>query len=107
MTGCVAVGEGLTVIVKVLEVPGQVNPPFKYCAVTVMVATTGVAPLLTAVKEAMSPVPLAANPMDVVLLVQVYPVPLPVKFTALVGNPLHTIWSTGCVTVGAGLTIML
>ena len=38
--------------------------------VTVTVATTGVDVALTAVKDAMFPVPLAASPMEVVLFVQ-------------------------------------
>ena len=37
--------------------------------VTVIVAITGTVPVLVAVKEAILPVPLAASPMEVVLLV--------------------------------------
>ena len=65
-----AVGVGLTVIVKVLGVPVQVPPPLVNDGVTVMVATTGAAVALVAVKLAILPEPLAANPIDVVLFVQ-------------------------------------
>ena len=32
---------------------------------------------------------------------------LPVKFTAVVVAPLHTVWSAGLVTMGAGSTVMV
>ena len=57
---------GLTVIVKFLLAP--VHPPF--AGVTVMVAVTGDMLLLTAVNEAIFPLPLLAKPMEVVLLIQ-------------------------------------
>ena len=58
-----------------------------------MVATTGAVPVLMAVKLAILPTPLAARPMDVVLFVQLNTTPtgVPVKLTAVVGAPLHTI----------------
>ena len=58
-----------------------------------MVATTGKAVALIAVKLAILPVPLAANPIDGLELVQVNTVPatVPVKFTGAVGEPAHTI----------------
>lgn len=59
----VTVGVGFTVIVKVLGVPGQ---PLAV-GVTVIVATTGLVPLLVAVKEEIFPLPLAPKPMDGVL----------------------------------------
>jgi hypothetical protein len=61
-----ALGAGFTVMEKPCAGPMQV------CAVgvTVTVATTGDDVVLFAVKEAMSPVPLAASPMDVVLFTQ-------------------------------------
>jgi len=48
--------------------------------------------LFIAVKDAILPVPDAARPILVLLLVQLYTVPaaLPVKVTAAVGCPLHT-----------------
>ena len=67
----VIAGEGFTVIVKVFTEPSQVMPPFVKCGVTVIVATTCAIPELVAVKDAMSPVPLAASPMEVLLLIQV------------------------------------
>jgi hypothetical protein len=57
--------DGLTVIVKVCGVPAQ---PSKE-GVTVTVAVTGDVPALTAVKEGILPVPLAASPIEVLLLV--------------------------------------
>ena len=81
------VGVGFTVIVNVLEVPVQ---PFAD-GVTVIVAVTGVLPVLIAAKEAMLPVPLAASPIDGLLLVQEYKVPVtaPLKLMAVVLAPLH------------------
>ena len=64
--GCVTVGVGFTVIVNVLDGPGQVSA----VGVTVIVATTGDEVTFDAVKDAISPVPLAARPIDVVLFVQ-------------------------------------
>jgi hypothetical protein len=57
----------------------------------VIVATIGLDPELVEVKEAIEPVPLAANPMDVVLFAQVNTVPVtePEKDIALVFAPLH------------------
>ena len=63
-------GIGFTVIVNVLDVPVQVKPALVNVGVTVIVAVTGVLPVLTAVKLAIFPVPLAANPMDDAVLVQ-------------------------------------
>ena len=59
-------GRGLTVIVKEVGVPGQLLA----VGVTVIVAVTGFAVALVAVKAAMFPLPLAARPMLVVLFVQ-------------------------------------
>lgn len=59
-------GVGLTVMVNVLATPVQ---PFAE-GVTVMVAVTGVFPVLIPANAAMFPVPLAASPMEGVLLVQ-------------------------------------
>ena len=62
---------GFTVMVKVLLGPAQPTAPVVKVGVTTMVATTGAVPVLTAVNEAIFPVPLAARPMLVVVLVQV------------------------------------
>ena len=65
-TGSTTVGIGFTVIVNVCGVP--VHP--LTVGVTVIVATTGVVPAFTALNAAMFPLPDAANPIDVVVLVQ-------------------------------------
>ena len=63
-------GNGFTVIVNACGVPVYVIPALVKEGVTVMVATTGEVPVLTALKEAMFPVPDEANPMDGVSFVQ-------------------------------------
>src|SRR5664280_3164569 len=62
---------GLTVIVKVFVGPSHVTPPFVKCGVTMIVAITGDVPALIAAKVGIFPLPVAANPMLVSLLVQV------------------------------------
>ena len=76
--------------------------------VTVIVAVTGVEPLLVAVNDPMFPEPLADRPMLVWLLVQLYVVPLtaPLNDTADVAEPLQRVWSDTDATVGVGLTVM-
>ena len=65
--------------------------------VTVIVAVTAVVPALVAVKDAISPLPLAANPILVVLFVQLNVVPLtaPVKVINDVPALLHNVWFDG------------
>ena len=65
--GTLAIGVGFTVMLKVVAVPVQ---PLAV-GVTVTVAVTGALVLFVAVNALMSPVPLAANPIDVSLFVQV------------------------------------
>ena len=74
-----------------------------------MVATWSVVPVLMAVNAAMFPVPLAARPILVLLLVQLYTVPaiVPVKFTGAVCAPGQTDWLAGWLTVGVGLTVIV
>src|SRR5688572_13068799 len=72
------IGGGLTVIVKLIGVPTQLTPPLVYVGVTVIVATTGALVKLTATKLGILPVPLAANPIDGRLLVQLYTMVPPV-----------------------------
>ena len=60
---------GFTVMVKVFVGPAQPTEPLVKVGVTTMVAITGEVPVLTAVNEAMLPVPEAARPMLVVVLV--------------------------------------
>ena len=71
------------------------------------VCTTAVT--LVAVKPAILPVPLAARPIVVLVLVQLYTVPAtaPVKFTAAVPDPLHNTWGNTAFTVGTGFTVMV
>jgi hypothetical protein len=65
----VTVAVGLTVMVKVRGVPVQLVPPLLNDGVTVTVAVTGEEPELLAVNAAISPVPLAASPIDGLLFV--------------------------------------
>ena len=60
---------GFTVMMKVLVGPAQPTEPLVKVGVTTMVAITGTVPVFTAVNEAMLPVPEAASPMLVVVLV--------------------------------------
>ncbi len=85
-------------MVNVRGVPGQ---PLAE-GVTVMVAVTGVVPVFTPLKTGRFPVPEAAKPMAGLLLVhaKVLPVTGPVKFTAVEGEPLHTVWLVTGSTVG-------
>ena len=72
-----------------------------------MVAVTGDVPALVAVKDAMLPVPLAAKPIEGVLLTQLYTVPLtaPEKVMAVVERLLQTVWLLTVATSGTGLTV--
>ena len=74
-----------------------------------MVAVCTTAVTLVAVKLAILPVPAAARPMLVLLLVQLYTVPAtaPVKLTAAVADPLHNTCGNTAFTVGIGLTVMV
>jgi hypothetical protein len=80
-------GVGYTVMVKENGVP--VHP--LAVGVTVIVATTLVVPALVAVKDGIFPVPLAASPMDGVLLTHAKVVPAtgPVSVTSDVVEPLQ------------------
>lgn len=88
LAGCTTEGVGLTLMVKLWGLPVQ---PVAL-GTTVMVAVTGTRLLLVAVKEGISPLPLPASPIDVLLLVQTNNVlaTLPVKLMAEVDAPLHT-----------------
>ena len=102
-------GVGFTVMVNVFGVPVQVTPPLLYTGVTVIVAVCKILVVLVAVKLAILPVPVAANPTVVLVLVQLKTVPatVPVKFTGAVGEPLHNTWLPGCPTVGVGFTVIV
>ena len=58
------VGVGFTVMVKLTVDPSHVTPPLVANGVTAMTASIAEVPELVAVKVAISPVPLAANPME-------------------------------------------
>jgi hypothetical protein len=105
--GCTTSGVGFTLMVNVRTMPRHI-PPF--VGVTVMVAVMGVLPVLTAVKNGISPEPLAGKPIDGVLFVQLKVVPFNVcvNVTGLVVLPLHTTWFTGGTVIsGEGFTVIL
>jgi len=87
------VGTGLTVIVKVAGTPLQTMLPMVAAGVTVIVPVKGDVPAFVAIKDGISPVPLAANPIDVVLLAQLNTVPAMAleKAITFVEELLHTI----------------
>ena len=68
-TGWVTCPVGFTVIVKVFVRPEQLLLPLVKVGVTTIVATTGAVVVLTAVNEAILPVPDPAKPIVVSLLV--------------------------------------
>ena len=77
--------------------------------ITVIVAVIGALVVFVAVNDGIFPLPLAAKPMEVLLFVQLNPVPLtaPEKFIALVVALLHKDWLAGCTTLGVGLTAIV
>jgi hypothetical protein len=95
------VGVGLTVIVKVVDAPTH---PLAV-GVTMITAVTGALAVFVAVNAAISPVPVAASPIEVALFVQLNVVPLtePLKLTAVVVAPLHKVWFDTLFTSGVGL----
>ncbi len=72
-----------------------------------MVATSGELPVFTAVKPAILPVPLAAKPMEALLLVQmkVVPATVPLKLMAATFSSAQTTLFVTLLMVGAGLTV--
>ena len=71
LNGSCTCAVGFTVIVNVFTGPSQVTDPFSKCGVTTIVATTGAVPVFVAVNDAISPVPLAASPIEISSFVQV------------------------------------
>ena len=71
-------------MVNVVGTPLHPTLLLRNCGVTVTVEVTTLAVLLRAVNEAMFPVPEAPNPIDVVLLAQLYTLAFPVKVIAVV-----------------------
>ena len=72
-----------------------------------MVAVTGAAVAFVALKDAILPFPLDANPIVALLFVQlnVVPAAVPEKFTGAVEVLLQTTWLAGWFTSGVGLTV--
>jgi hypothetical protein len=83
-----------------MGVPGQ---PFRV-PVTVIVPTIDVEPVLVAVKDGTEPLPLAARPMEVLLLVQLKVAPAGVLVKACKGTvfPGQTELLVTGVTTGVG-----
>ena len=98
-------GVGLTVIVNEMGAPVQPLAD----GVTVMVATTAVVPVLVAVKDTIFPVPLAASPIEGVLLLQenVVPATGPLNPILAVASPLQYVSLFTALTPGVGLTVMV
>ena len=93
-------------IVNVFEIPLQPNA---FDGVTVIVATTGDIPAFVTVKAGILPAPLAANPMEGVLLVHEKVVPteeLP-KVIAFCKALLQSTESLTVFTVVSGLTVIV
>ena len=70
LAGWITCPEGFTVIINVFEGPVQLTAPLVNEGVTVMVAIIGAVPALVAVKGKISPLPLAASPMEMLLFDQ-------------------------------------
>ena len=91
-------------MVKLVLLPPQA---FAF-VVTVIVPVIGALVALVAVKLGILPVPDAARPIAVLLLVQLNVVPgVPVKTTVAVGEPAHTTWLPTPFTVGFGFTVIV
>ena len=75
-----------------VNVCGKPVQPFAK-GVTVIVAVTGALVIFTALKAGILPMPLAARPIEVLLLIQVKVVPVtaPENAIAFVAAPLHNI----------------
>ena len=114
MATAFTVAVGLTVIVNVIAVPTQLTPAFVYVGVTIMVAVIGAVVALVATKDPILPTPLAANPIEGVLLTQLKTTllpPLPLlgltNAIAAVDDPLQSIWLATAFTVAVGFTVMV
>lgn len=74
-----------------------------------IVAVIGISVGLIPTKAGTVPIPDAPRPIVVLLLVHVNTVPAaaPVKVTAVVLLPAHTVWFATAFTVGVGFTVMV
>ncbi len=96
-------GTGLTVMVNEIGAPVHTAPVVgEVTGVTVIVAVSGAFVAFVAVNEAISPLPDAARPMPVLLFVQLNTVPAtePLKVTAVVDEPVQTVWLDTAFTSG-------
>ncbi len=108
LVGWLTCAVGFTVIVNVFAGPGQLLEALVNVGVTIIVATIGELPVLTALNE-IFPLPVADSPIAVLLFVHVYPVVPPVLDVtklALVLSPLHTTWFDGWLTCPDGFTVI-
>ncbi len=103
--GTTAVGVGLTTMLYVDEVPGQLLTE----GVTVIVPVIGLDPAFVAVNEGTFPVPPEPNPILVLELVhmKVPPAGILEKLVAATVLLLQTEMFAGTVTVGVGLTVIV
>ena len=103
--GTTTTGVGLIVIVYEAGVPRQ---PLAV-GVTVIVTVTEMAVLLVAVNAGVSPVPLAARPIDASEFVHANVVPgvVLVNAEAATERLLQTVMFAGTTTTGVGLTVMV
>ncbi len=103
--GTVTFGPGFTVMEYEFGIPGQ---PFAV-GVTIIVEVTESAVLFVPENEAISPVPLAARPMEGSEFVQVNVVPgvVLVKLVAKIISALQITISEGTTTTGVGLTVIV
>lgn len=103
-----ALGAGFTVMVKGCVVPVQVTPALLYVGITFIVASTEALVELIPLNADISPVPLAASPIDVWLFVQGNVVPE----TKLLNSIKPLVWPLqitrfgGIITVDVGLTVI-
>ena len=87
-----AAGVGFMVMVNVAGAPEQIVDPPIATGVTVIVAMTGVVPLLVAIKDGRFPVPDAASPIEGSLFVQVNELEFdPVNEVTVVVAPLQKV----------------
>ena len=99
----VTLGNGFTVMVKVCARP--LHPSL--IGVMVIVDIMGVVPLFVTRNAEISPVPLALNPMAVLLFVQLKVAPeVPEKFIGPKDSPAHFVKIPTALTEGNGFTII-
>jgi hypothetical protein len=102
LLNCVTVGVGYIVTVKLIVLPIQ---PLAEVGVTVIVPVMfDNVPLAGAIHEFILPVPDAPKPIDVLLFVHVYAVPVRLleKAGIVIVTAEHTAMSLNCVAVGVG-----